>query len=68
MGTTGSTPAPTSGESRKTTSSKSNVRKPAVPIAPVKHSPAPKKGPKNYVDMGIEEDEDQFEQGQTLSK
>lgn len=73
MGTTGSTPAPASTE-RKGQGSAKTSRKAAPPPTSAKHqsssspSPALKKGPKNYVDMGIEEEESeaQLEQGKQV--
>ncbi len=72
MGTTGSTPAPTAVERKHpTTTTAAKAGKKNVPAPPIKHqhsassSPAPKKGPKNYVDMGIEE-EGAPEQGEEL--
>lgn len=71
MGTTGSTPAPTSND-RKGQGSAKTSRRAVPPPAPAKHqssSPALKKGPKNYVDMGIDpedEPEAHLEQGELL--
>lgn len=75
MGTTGSTPSSSSGSAERkaggATTSKGG-RKAVPPPSTAKHlhpppssSPALKKGPRNYVDMGVEEgDEEQTEQGE----
>jgi hypothetical protein len=70
MGTTGSTPATPSTERSKGHGGSKGTRKPVSTPAIPKHqppssSPALKKGPKNYVDMGIEEEsEERFDQGE----
>ena len=70
MGTTGSTPATAASDRPKGQGSGKVARKAVSAPAPVRQhqqsSPAQllKKGPKNYVDMGIEDEGDeQFEQG-----
>ena len=69
MGTTGSTPATSASDKKGHQSSRPSKRPAATP--PVKHhssssSPALKKGPKNYVDMGIEDDNEAHELGECL--
>ena len=72
MGTTGSTPAASTAVDRKPGgSSGSKTTKKNVPPPPIKHqqqhtatsSPALKKNPKNYVDMGIEDEGGEPERG-----